>query len=356
MATRPPPNLSTLLRRALTRYEPIERIAVGGMAEVWRANAVFDNGDSYPVAIKRVIPSMQDPRFRAMFRDEARLGTLLRHPNIVRVYDARDIGGTYIRVMELVDGESLRSMTSRGHGDSEPVPVPLAYRVIHQVALCLSYAHRATDGRGRPLGIVHRDVSPQNVLLGTNGDVKIADFGLADAVVHRHVRSEDVVGGKLAYLAPEVVRGGKVDLRCDLFALGVVLWEMVSGRRLFLGDNEARTINNILRCDVPALRDEAPDAHCVDAIVARLVTVSPDSRFRNATVLVSELERVMHAQGWKVGAPEVAAAVQQSRSTRLDAASDAVQRLLSEELDKFAELTASSLAEVGAEPLDPSRF
>jgi serine/threonine protein kinase len=326
------------------------------MAEVWRANAVFDNGDSYPVAIKRVIPSMQDPRFRAMFRDEARLGMLLRHPNIVRVYDARDIDGTYIMIMELVDGESLRSMTGRAGGGSEPVPVPLAFRIMHQVALGLSYAHRATDARGRPLGIVHRDVSPQNVLLGTNGAVKIADFGLADAAVHRHVRSEDVVGGKLAYLAPEVVRGGKVDLRCDLFALGVVLWEVVSGRRLFVGDNEAQTITNIMRCEVPRLRDEQPDAEALDAIIGRLVTLSPDERFRNARTLVAELERLMHAHGWTVGAPEVAAAVQQSRSTRLGAASDAVARLLTEELDKFAELTASSLSDVGAEPLDPSRF
>ena len=145
MASKPQPNLSIQLRRAPTRYEPTQRIAVGGMAEVWRANALFDDGGEHPVAIKRVLPSIADPLFRTMFLDEARLGMLLRHPNIVRVYDARDIDGTYIMVMELVDGESLRSLTRAAHRDKCSMGVPLAVHIIQEVAKALAYAHRARD-------------------------------------------------------------------------------------------------------------------------------------------------------------------------------------------------------------------
>ncbi|MBK7153649.1 MAG: serine/threonine protein kinase [Sandaracinaceae bacterium] len=164
-----------------TQYKPVSRIAVGGMAEVWRGTATFEGGDEYPVAIKRVLPHITDPLFRAMFKDEARLGMTLRHPNIVPVYDARDIGGTYLMIMELVDGDSLKGLLDRAFEAARPMPEATALYIAQQLAAGIAYAHRAVDANGKPMNIIHRDVSPHNLLLGKNGVVKLTDFGPADA-------------------------------------------------------------------------------------------------------------------------------------------------------------------------------
>lgn len=357
MALKPQPNLSMQLRRAPTRYEPTHRIAVGGMAEVWRANAIFDDGGEHPVAIKRVIPSIADPLFRTMFLDEARLGMLLRHPNIVRVYDARDIDGTYIMVMELVDGESLRSLTRAAQTEKRSMGVPLAAFIVQEVAKALAYAHRARDASGRGLAIVHRDVSPQNILLGANGTVKLTDFGLADATVHEHVRDEEMIGGKLGYLPPEIIRRESSDHRADLFALGVVFWEMLAGRSLFGGQSERDTIRGIAICDVPALEGTVPGGEAADAIVRKLVTRDPDVRLNDAALLATQLRQLIERHEWKTGPKELAAAVLRHRAERSrQTQAPQVTTLLADELAKFAEVTADTPFDMGAMPLDPSRF
>lgn len=357
MAQKPQPNLSMQLRRAPTRYEPTRRIAVGGMAEVWRANAIFDDGGEHPVAIKRVIPSIADPLFRTMFLDEARLGMLLRHPNIVRVYDARDIDGTYIMVMELVDGESLRSLTRAAHGEKRSMGLPLAVYIVQEVAKALAYAHRARDASGRGLAIVHRDVSPQNVLLDANGAVKLTDFGLADATVHEHVRDEDMIGGKLGYLPPEVIRRESSDHRADLFALGVVFWEMLAGRSLFVGGSDRETIRAISKCEAPALAGSIRGGEAADAIVRKLITKDPDDRLNDAALLASQLRQLIERNQWTLGPQDVKAAVLQHRADRSRRTqTPQVTTLLAEELAKFAEATADTPFDMGAMPLDPSRF
>ncbi len=347
MASKPQPTLSIQLRRAPTRYEPTQRIAVGGMAEVWRANALFDDGGEHPVAIKRVLPSIADSLFRSMFLDEARLG----------VYDARDIDGTYIMVMELVDGESLRSLTRAAHREKLSMGVPLAVYIIEEVAKALAYAHRARDASGRGLGIVHRDVSPQNILLGANGTVKLTDFGLADATVHEHVRGDDMVGGKLGYLPPEVIRRESSDHRADLFALGAVFWEMLAGRSLFVGDSDRETIRAIARCEVPPLAGTMPGGEEADAIVRKLVTKNPDDRLNDAAILASQLRQLVARNDWQVGPADVSAAVLQHRAERSRRTqAPPVTTLLADELAKFAEATADTPFDMGAMPLDPSRF
>ncbi|MGB5697826.1 MAG: serine/threonine-protein kinase [Polyangiales bacterium] len=357
MATKPQPNLSTQLRRAPTRYEPTKRIAVGGMAEVWRANAIFDDGGLHPVAIKRVIPSIEDPLFRAMFLDEARLGMLLRHPNIVRVYDARDIDGTYIMVMELVEGESLRALTRSAHDEGRSMGLPLAAWIAHEVANALSYAHRARDAKGRSLGIVHRDVSPHNILLGVRGEVKLTDFGLADATVHEHVRAEDMIGGKIAYLSPEVVRAEATDHRADLFALGVVFWEMLAGRRLFAGTSDAHTIRRIAACHVPELAGSLEGGEEADALVKRLVTKNPDDRLSDAAQIASQLRQLIARHDWAVGREQVALAVHEFHAHRgRKSQAPEVTALLADELAKFAEAAANTPLDLGALPLDPGTF
>jgi|GEM_PF-2244971 len=357
MALKPQPNLSTRLRRAPTRYEPTKRIAIGGMAEVWRANAIFDDGDVHPVAIKRVLPSIGDPMFRSMFLDEARLGMLLRHPNIVRVYDARDIEGTYIMVMELVDGVSLRSLTRAAHADGRSMGLALAAWIAQEVANALAYAHRARDAAGRGLGIVHRDVSPQNVLLGVRGEVKLADFGLADATVHEHVRAEDMIGGKIAYLSPEIVRGEGSDHRADLFALGVVFWEMLAGRALFAGGHDAHTIRRIADCEVPELAGLVSGGEQADVIVRRLITKHPEHRLNDAALLSSQLRQLIQRNHCPAGGDLVRTAVQEYHSEKSRRSqAPPVSTLLADELAKFAEVAADTPLDLGALPLDPSTF
>jgi serine/threonine protein kinase len=281
----------------------------------------------------------------------------LRHPNIVRVYDARDIDGTYFMVMELVDGESLRSLTRAAHREKRSMAVPLAVYIIEEVAKALAYAHRARDASGRGLGIVHRDVSPQNVLLGANGTVKLADFGLADATVHEHVREDDMVGGKLGYLPPEVIRRESSDHRADLFALGAVFWEMLAGRSLFIGPSDRETIRAIGRCEVPALAGSIPGGEEANAIVRKLVTKNPDDRLNDAAILASQLRQLASRKDWKVGPQDVAAAVLQHRAERSRRTqAPPVTNMLAEELAKFAEATADTPFDMGAMPLDPSRF
>ena len=231
--------LSTRLRRAPTRYRPLSRIAVGGMAEVWKAEASFEAGDGHIVAIKRVRPEIAgQPTYLAMFQDEARLGMLLRHPNIVRVYDVREIAGTYIMVMELVDGVALKALLDVAVAHERPMPMGPALYVARELARALDYAHQARDARGEPLGVIHRDVSPHNLLLGSDGKVKLTDFGLADATINVASVEDGLSGGKLGYLVPEIVQQQRGDQRVDIFAFGIVLWEMLAGRRLFVGDSD----------------------------------------------------------------------------------------------------------------------
>ncbi len=353
--------ISSQLRRAPTRYRPISRIAVGGMAEVWRADALFEDGTSHQVAIKRVLPQMGDELFRAMFEDEARLGMLLRHRNIVRVYDARNIGNTYIMVMELVDGDSLKGIVKRAHERKAKFPVPAALHITRELARALAYVHTAVDGAGRHLGIVHRDVSPHNILLGRGGDVKLTDFGLADADVHAHQRDENQVGGKLGYLAPEVIRRTTADHRIDLFAAGIVLWEMLAGRRLFRGKDDQETIRLVARCVVPDIRKMNPQVpRGVAAILDKLLVPFPDSRFGSGHALVDALDEQIEAIDREVGARDVSLLVglhlaQVRREEPKEERPLAVAELLAQELAAFAEQAQGDVFG-GEAPLDPSDF
>jgi len=295
MVRRRATRISAKLRRAPTRYDPIDQIASGGMAEVWRAIATLETGETYPVAIKRVLPSLaNDQLFRSMFEDEARLGMLLRHPNLIRVYDARLVGGVYLMVMELVDGASLKALFDRAHARGAGMPVPTALHIVREVGHALAYAHSAADAGGEGLKIVHRDISPQNILLSKKGLVKLADFGLADARVHQTLRSADLVGGKLGYLAPEVIRQEPTDHRIDLFGVGVVLWEALAGRRLFATDDDRQTLINVASMPIPPLsklnRSVPAD---VEELVGHLLQRDPASRLASAHELIEEAQKLL---------------------------------------------------------------
>jgi serine/threonine-protein kinase len=355
-------SLSVRLRQSPTRYRPLARIAAGGMAEVWTAEALFPGGEAYPVAIKRALPDTRGPVFRAMFEDEARLGMRLRHPNIVRVYDARDIGGTFIMVMELVEGDTLKGLVERGQARGVPMPLPAALHIAFGLARALDYAHTALDEHGRPLGVVHRDVSPHNLLLGRDGAVKLTDFGLADASVNATARSEELVGGKLGYLAPEVLLQRGSDHRIDLFALGVVLWEMLAGRRLFQAEDDAETVRRVARCAVPALPslNGAVPAE-VDALARALLAADPAARLGTAAEAARELAQLIDRVDPRVGAQDVALMMglhlaRKALEETKPAAPLGLSELLAHEMEAFAEAAAGGLGELGAAPLDPGEF
>lgn len=357
----PMARISSQLRRAPTRYRPISRIAVGGMAEVWRADAIFEDGTSHQVAIKRVLPQIGDDLFRAMFEDEARLGMLLRHRNIVRVYDARNVGNTYIMVMELVDGDSLKGLVERAHKRNARFPIPAALHITRELAKALAYVHTAVDKEGNHLGIIHRDVSPHNILLGRNGEVKLTDFGLADAEVHAHQRDENQVGGKIGYLAPEVIRRSEPDHRIDLFAVGIVLWEMLAGRRLFRGKDDAETVRLVARCVVPEIRKVNPNVpRGVAAVLDKLLVPFPDSRFGSGHALVDALDEQIEAIDREVGARDVSLLVglhlaQVRKEKPAEERPFAVAELLAQELSAFADQAQGDMFG-GDAPLDPSDF
>jgi eukaryotic-like serine/threonine-protein kinase len=358
-----PERLSTQLRQSPTRYVPRSRIAAGGMAEVWKADAIFPDGGVHEVAIKRVLPGNRDALFLKMFEDEARLGMLLRHPNIVRVYDARDIGTTSIMVMELVEGDTLKGLLDRAQARGAPMPVPAALFVARGLAVALAYTHSAKDSHGRALGVVHRDVSPHNLLLGRDGAVKLTDFGLADASVNETARGGDLVGGKLGYLAPEVIERGVVDHRIDIFALGIVLWEMLAGRRLFQVPDDAETVRRVVRCDVPALSsiNGAVSAE-LEALVRELLARDPAERAPSAADTAKKLGQMLGEIGSGVSERDVALligvhlarkAAEQKTTSEMPLALGAA---FAEEMNEFARVSAGDLIDLGAAPLDPGEF
>src|SRR5258706_167456 len=224
------------------RYHVIERIAAGGMAEVYRGESAGIEGFRKKVAIKRVLPKLsQNVEFINMFLDEARLGAYLSHSKCVQVFDIGQGGGAHFIVMEFVDGADLKDVLEHLATHGQLMGVEAACRIAMDICEGLAYAHQAADHRGNPLNIVHRDISPHNVLITRFGEVKLVDFGLAKASSHLSDEDEDMVKGKFGYLAPEVTLGQGTDKRVDIFAAGILLWEMLAGRRLFKGDSDVET-------------------------------------------------------------------------------------------------------------------
>lgn len=216
------------------RYELLERLGAGGMAEVYRARYTAAPGVTRPVVIKRIMSHCaQEPAFVEMFLNEARISVGLSHGNIVQVFDFGQVDGEYFLAMELVDGQSLSAMLKKAKAEGIALlPAPLAVGIVIEICRGLHYAHTRVDEQGEPLGLVHRDISPDNVLLSYEGEVKLADFGIAKARLAGRVETEaGVVKGKYLYFSPEQAKGEPLDARSDVYAVGVVLYQMLCGRR-----------------------------------------------------------------------------------------------------------------------------
>ncbi len=359
--------------RAQSSYRVTQRLESGGMAEVFRGEATSVAGFKKQVAIKRVLPHLaSNEKFIKMFLDEARLSARLSHANIVQVFDIGRVEGTYFIVMEYIDGVNLKAVVEYLRARSEPVSVALAVHVTVKVCEGLHYAHELTDTDGHPLHIVHRDISPPNVLISKRGEVKIVDFGLAKAAHSVEKTEPGVVKGKFSYLAPETALGQEADSQADIYAVGIMLWEMLAGRKLYQGETDYQTVQMVQRSQVPSLRDLNPDVpEALERILMKALAREKAQRYRTAQHMGVELERFlaqnrMFASAFDLGELVGRVAEEKARSARVEGqqGSGEIDKLIQEELVKFTSLDEQSVAgkglapeaDAGARPLDADNF
>ena len=289
------------------KYELLGRIAAGGMAEVFLAREIGAHGTRRSVAIKRIHPHMaDDERFIEMFRDEARLAMRLTHPNICHIYEFGELDGHHYLAMEFIHGIALGRLMRKAR-EVSGIPIPIAVKVASRIAEALHWAHNATDEEGEPLGLVHRDVTPHNIMIGFDGTVKLLDFGIAKANTQAAHTRAGTVKGKFSYMSPEQCGGFPLDGRSDVFSLGVCLFEALTGKALYVRDNELVTMRAIVDEPVPSIRTVRPEvSEELDAIVRRALEKNPSQRFADAGELQLALERFLALSGEVVSSTGIA--------------------------------------------------
>jgi eukaryotic-like serine/threonine-protein kinase len=338
------------------KYRVIKRLEAGGMAEVYLGEASSVEGFKKRVAIKRVLPHLaQNENFIQMFLDEARLSARLSHANIVSVFDISAREDTFFLIMEFVDGANLKKILDVLSKRGQRFPLPEALYMCIEACRGLAYAHELHDENGKALGIVHRDISPPNIMITKRGEVKVADFGLAKAGTQISQTDPGVVKGKFSYLSPEAANGKDVDARADIFSLGIVLWEMLSGRRLFLGETDYATVKLIQQANVPRL---APLNNQIDEqfeeILLKALTRDPDDRYQSAQEFGDALTGYLFSRQLKVTNYDIAKLVNAALSEdTLPTKNEAslIDRLIQEELDESVDLRAQAAA--AAAPAQP---
>ncbi|MCL4224898.1 MAG: serine/threonine protein kinase [Myxococcales bacterium] len=275
----------------LGRYQVLSHLASGGMAEIFLARATGLQGFERYVVVKCIKPEhARDERFVEMFIDEARLSAQLHHQNIAQVYDIGQEGGAYYFAMEYVHGENVRELLHRVAIAQARVPLEHALTIVTAAAAGLHYAHDKRGSDRRPLDIVHRDVSPSNIIVAFDGAVKVVDFGIAKAALRMTETRSGTLKGKIAYMSPEQCRSEPLDRRSDVFALGIVLYELTTVTRLFKGDSDYVTMNKIVTGEIPppsTVRADYPPA--LEAIVMRALAVDPAARFPSAGAMLDAL-------------------------------------------------------------------
>ncbi|HEY3236152.1 MAG TPA: serine/threonine-protein kinase [Polyangiaceae bacterium] len=294
------------------RYKVIEKIASGGMAEVFRAESAGLEGFKKTVAIKRVLPHLSERKqFIGMFLDEARLSAHLSHSNCVQVFDIGVGDNTYFIVMEYVDGADLKAIVEHRKSTGQPFPVEEAVLICVRLCEGLSYAHELADGKGENLHIVHRDMSPPNVLITRNGEVKIVDFGLAKANSQLERSEPGIIKGKFSYLSPEAAQGLPIDARTDIFAVGIILWELLAGRRLFLGETDLETVRMVQATRVPPITSiNGRVSPQLEKVVSRALAADTTQRYQSARELCTDLNKVLFSLGRPVSSYDIARLVE----------------------------------------------
>ena len=279
--------MSSFQPQAFGRYYLVDKIAVGGMAEVFKAKSYSDAGFEKLLVIKRILEHLSDnSEFVEMFIDEAKISVELQHSNIVQIYDFGRSGENYYIAMECVEGKDIKGVLRKLAQLRKLMPQSLALLIAHEVARGLDYAHKKADLAGEALHIVHRDISPSNIIVSYSGEVKIADFGIAKAESSAFDTKDGVLKGKYEYMSPEQARGERIDHRSDLFATGIILHEMLTGRLLFKTDSDVKTLEKIKQAEVPAPSSINPTIPAaLDALVLRALSRDPDARFADGRAL-----------------------------------------------------------------------
>ena len=353
------------------RYTITERLDHGGMAEVFRGVAESMEGFKKNVAIKRILPSLtKNQKFVSMFLDEARLSLFLQHANIVQVFDiSRTPDNAYFLVMEYVDGCNLKSLIERQKQKGRRIEIPHTIYVMMEACKALNYAHFLEHPEtNEPLGIVHRDISPPNILLSKNGEIKLVDFGLAKANSQIESTDPGVVKGKFSYLSPEAASGLDVDHRADVFAVGIILWEMFTGRRLFYGDTDYQTVELVRQARVPSIAALNPEIEPeLEAIVRKSLAKEANDRYQNAADLGDALAQYLFSRRMKVTARDIAGLVKDTqvelmRKRSHEPKESLIDQLILDEMQKMTSLVesdggdASQSGSEGSMSLDPHAF
>ncbi|MBF0495670.1 MAG: protein kinase [Deltaproteobacteria bacterium] len=273
-------------------YYLTKKIATGGMAELYRARKISLEGFEKILAVKRILPQFcQDQEFITMFIDEAKLAAQLNHQNIVQIYDMGKVAGTYFIAMEFILGHDLWSIVKTGIQNKTSLGKSNILFIISQVCRALQYAHFKKDRQNEPLNIVHRDISPQNVLISNEGDVKLVDFGIAKAASRSNQTQAGLIKGKLAYMSPEQALGKPLDHRSDIFSLGTVMYELLTQRRLFYGGSEVEVLEKVRKCAVyPPSRLNREIDQTLEAIIFKALARDREERFQNAEAMQKTIE------------------------------------------------------------------
>ena len=340
---------SSEAERRLDRFELIAELASGGMATVFLARLSGAGGFQRFVAIKRLHPHLAgDQEFVQMFLDEARLAARLHHPNVVPILEIGESPQGYYLVMEYVEGDTLARILARSAQAGRMLAPKVSMRVCVDTIVGLHVAHEMKDDDQQPLHIVHRDVSPQNILIGMDGSARITDFGVARATTRLSTTRTGQLKGKLAYMAPEQAKGAEVDRRADVFAMGIVVWECLAQKRLFKGEGEADTLNRVLYEPIPSLKQANPDVPPpLEAVVMKALERDRDKRFADANEMGDALEKAARDAGWLGNHKDVASHLESVLGTDISQQRDAVRAWLarSEPSQRFeGQLPRPSLA------------
>jgi serine/threonine protein kinase len=279
------------------KYFLLDRVNVGGMAEVFKAKTFGVEGFERLLAVKRILPNIaEDSEFIEMFVDEAKIAVELHHANIAQIYDLGKVDGSYFIALEYIHGKDLRAIFDRTRKLGEALPIPMACYSVMKICEGIDYAHNKRDQQGREMGLVHRDISPQNILVSYEGEVKIIDFGIAKAANKASKTQAGILKGKFGYMSPEQVRGLPLDRRSDIFSVGIVLYELLTGERLFLGESDFSTLEKVRNVEImpPTLHNpKIPED--LEAIVFKALAKNVDERYENAIDLHDDLQRFLYS-------------------------------------------------------------
>jgi serine/threonine protein kinase len=338
------------------KYYLLDRINVGGMAEVFKAKTVGVEGFERIVALKRILPSIaEDEEFITMFIDEAKIAVQLQHANIAQIFDLGKVDDSYFIALEYVNGRDLRGIFDDLRKRGESMPMPQVCYLIMQLCEGLDYAHNKRDVQGRDLNLVHRDVSPQNVLVGYEGEVKLIDFGIAKAAGKASKTQAGILKGKFGYMSPEQVRGLPIDRRSDIFALGIVLYEMLTGERLFIGESDFSTLEKVRNVEIiPPSSFNADIPEKLERIVLKALEKNVEDRYQNAIDLHDDLQLFMHSVGQFASRKDLSAWMKRTFTGEASGSGTGNESMDFEEVEEIEEFEAEPISGESSEMTGPS--